>query len=122
MYWDSPANTITAYARNPASGRYVHPEQDRGLTIREAALLQGFPRRFTFEGSFDHKFVQIGNAVPPAFAGCLAYHLLRELLAPGGEDDSYNGADLDGPMSDSFSSGIAGRKRGGKRACTLELQ
>lgn len=44
LYWDKPAITITAYARNPASGRFVHPEQDRGLTVREAALLQGFPR------------------------------------------------------------------------------
>ena len=38
LRWDRPAITITAYARNPASGRFVHPEQDRGLTAREAAL------------------------------------------------------------------------------------
>lgn len=123
MYWKRPANTITAYARNPASGRYVHPEQDRGLTIREAALLQGFPRRFVFEGSFDHKFVQIGNAVPPIFAAFLALHLLKELHNPGSTTTGdAGGLDLDKPLSDSFSSGIAGRKRGGKRACRLELR
>ena len=61
LYWDKPAITITAYARNPASGRFIHPEQDRGLTVREAALLQGFPRCYWFAGSLDSKFRQIGK-------------------------------------------------------------
>lgn len=115
MYWDRPANTITAYARNPASGRYVHPEQDRGLTIREAALLQGFPRRFVFRGPFDHKFLQIGNAVPPIFAAYLAAHLLGELNASDIPDPGVDGVqDVLHPTSNSFSSGIAGRKKGAK--------
>ncbi len=113
MYWDRPANTITAYARNPASGRYVHPHQNRGLTVREAALLQGFPLRFRFEGPFDHRFLQIGNAVPPIFSAYLAAHLLGELRSPSPPSLS----NLDGvievcsPTSNSFSSGIAGRKK-----------
>ena len=112
MYWDRPANTITAYARNPASGRYVHPEENRGLTIREAALLQGFPHRFGFEGPFDDKFLQIGNAVPPIFSSCLAAHVLGELIAPDSvDDDSTITFDLHQPTSNSFSSGIAGRKK-----------
>jgi DNA (cytosine-5)-methyltransferase 1 len=82
LYWDRPAITVTAYARNPASGRYIHPEQNRGLSVREAALLQAFPADFSFEGTFDEKFRQIGNAVPPAFAGFVAAHLLGELLGP----------------------------------------
>lgn len=81
LFWDRAAITITAYARNPASGRYVHPEQDRGLTVREAALLQGFPRDYWFAGSLDQRFREIGNAVPPTFAVFLAAHLLGELLA-----------------------------------------
>ena len=68
LHWDRPAITITASARNPASGRFVHPEQDRGLSIREAALLQGFPGDYWFSGSLDERFRQIGVAVPPAFA------------------------------------------------------
>jgi DNA (cytosine-5)-methyltransferase 1 len=80
LFWDRPAITITAYARNPASGRFVHPEQDRGLSVREAALLQGFPSDYWFSGSLDERFRQIGNAVPPAFASYLACYLLGELL------------------------------------------
>lgn len=76
LKWDKPAVTITASARNPASGRFSHPEQNRGLTVREAALLQGFPNGYIFEGAFDEKFLQIGNAVPPLFSAELAKHLL----------------------------------------------
>ena len=114
MYWDRPANTVTAYARNPASGRYAHPDQDRGLTIREAALLQGFPRSFYFDGPFDDKFLQIGNAVPPIFSSYLAAHVLGELLRKRrpGEKMIQMCCDVTHPTSNSFSSGIAGRKKG----------
>ncbi len=78
LYWDRPAITITAYARNPASGRFVHPEQDRGLTVREAALLQGFPGDYWFAGTLDERFRQIGNAVPPPFSAYLAMHVFGE--------------------------------------------
>ena len=56
----------------PSCGRYAHPNQDRGLSVREAALLQGFPAEYQFEGPFDDKFKQIGNAVSPTFARALA--------------------------------------------------
>lgn len=113
MFWDKPANTITAFARNPASGRYVHPEQHRGLTVREAALLQGFPLSFQFDGPFDHRFLQIGNAVPPIFATYLAGHVFAELEYPlrDGDSDPTSVCDVTEPTSDSFSSGIAGRKK-----------
>lgn len=115
MYWDRPANTITAYARNPASGRYVHPEQHRGLTVREAALLQGFPSRFSFCGSFDSRFSQIGNAVPPIFAAVVAAHVLGELHIhttwETPDVDPLDHSDVTAPTSNSFSSGIAGRKK-----------
>jgi len=93
LYWDRPAITITHYARNPASGRFVHPEQDRGLTAREAALLQGFPSDYEFAGGFDDKFRQIGNAVPPLVAAHLALTLLAQMLdAPDhGPGDGVNG-------------------------------
>jgi DNA (cytosine-5)-methyltransferase 1 len=82
LYWDRPSITITHYSRNPASGRFVHPEQDRGLTCREAALLQGFPANYDFTGGFDDKFRQIGNAVPPLVAAHLATTILAQLLDP----------------------------------------
>jgi DNA (cytosine-5)-methyltransferase 1 len=113
MYWDRPANTITASARNPASGRFAHPEQDRGLTIREAALLQGFPQDFLFEGPFDDKFLQIGNAVPPVFSTYIAAHVLGELLKNRGRNNNVVELPVDVicPTSNSFSSGISGRKK-----------
>ena len=110
LWWDRPAITITAHARNPASGRYVHPEQHRGLTVREAALLQGFPRDYTFEGSFDSMFRQIGNAVPPVFAGHLAVHLLGELLASDDLSETTRG--VSDPVGPSFARLIPALKAG----------
>ena len=73
--------TITHYARNPASGRYTHPEQDRGLTAREAALLQSFPIGFEFLGKSDDVYRQIGEAVPPLFSAGIAIDMLIEILS-----------------------------------------
>jgi len=118
LYWDRPANTITGFARNPASGRFVHPEQDRGLSIREAALLQGFPAQWGFRGSFDHRFIQIGNAVPPVFAASVAAHVLEELkTSRQALQPDQTTRDVEEPHSNSFSSGIAGRKRGLRNRC-----
>jgi DNA (cytosine-5)-methyltransferase 1 len=110
LYWDRPANTITAFARNPASGRYIHPEQHRGLSIREAALLQGFPPDYHFEGPIDDRFLQIGNAVPPCFAAFLAAHVFGEITGEQPMRNDFDARDELGPTSNSFSSGIAGRK------------
>lgn len=68
--WDAPANTITCGCTNPSKGRFVHPEQNRALTPREAAALQGFPDKFVFYGG--ETSVQIGNAVPPPLAYAIA--------------------------------------------------
>jgi DNA (cytosine-5)-methyltransferase 1 len=110
LAWDRPAITITAYSRNPASGRYVHPEQDRGLSVREAALLQGFPRDYWFKGSLDERFRQVGNAVPPTFAIFLAAHLLGELLAKKAAVGVE--ATIERPVGPSFSRLIPALKRG----------
>ncbi len=112
LRWDSPAITITHYARNPASGRYVHPDQDRGLTMREAALLQSFPVGYLFKGSFDSVFRQIGEAVPPKFACAVAAHVLVELLSEVPSYGECNSArqSIRVPVSSSFSSVIAGIK------------
>ena len=118
LYWDRPAITITAYARNPASGRFIHPEQDRGLTVREAALLQGFPRQYWFAGSFDDKFRQIGNAVPPTFSAYLASFILDALLNPmqGGPFSSG----IVGSVGPSFSRLIPALKAGHRAAAQGE--
>jgi len=118
LFWDRPAITITHYARNPASGRYVHPEQDRGLTMREAALLQGFPKGFEFCGTFDSVFKQIGEAVPPPFSAAVAVTCIAELLSNPPDSQARLKAVpcITEPVSSSFSSVIAGLKmaRNGK--------
>ena len=116
LFWDKPSITITHYARNPASGRYTHPEQDRGLTARESALLQSFPNGFEFMGKADDIFRQIGEAVPPMLSAAIAAHLLIELLSttPSKEQLSKSPSSIENPVSSSYSSVIAGIKTKGK--------
>jgi len=65
MEWDKPAPTITCRCTTASSGRFIHPEQDRAITIREAARLQTFPDTFVFPDVQKYSEQQIGNAVPP---------------------------------------------------------
>jgi DNA (cytosine-5)-methyltransferase 1 len=78
LSWNKPSITITQYSRNPASGRFSHPIQNRGLTIREAARIQSFPDGFVFEGSLDQCFKQIGEAVPPLLSLAIATQIAIE--------------------------------------------
>lgn len=69
---DAPAYTITTKFNEGTTGAFIHPEQARTLSLREAARLQSFPDRFVFEGSAAQIRQQIGNAVPPLLARALA--------------------------------------------------
>lgn len=64
MSWDRPSPTMTGGCTNITRGRFVHPEQDRGISLLEAARLQSFPDNYIFVGNFGEKSLQIGNAVP----------------------------------------------------------
>lgn len=57
---------------DPHWGTYVHPTQDRVISVREAARLQSFPDRFRFFGGITAKYLQVGNAVPPFMADAVA--------------------------------------------------
>jgi DNA (cytosine-5)-methyltransferase 1 len=72
MYWDRPSGTITRKSSTPSCGRYAHPEQNRNITVREAARLQSFPDDWEFEGPFTSWYEQNGNAVPPRLANTIA--------------------------------------------------
>ena len=67
MAWDEPAPTITTGCFNPSKGRFLHPEANRAITMREAALLQSFPKSYKFPATLGKVKVatMIGNALPP---------------------------------------------------------
>ncbi|MDJ0837046.1 MAG: DNA cytosine methyltransferase [Acidobacteriota bacterium] len=72
LWWDRPAFTIRTEFFKPEKGRYLHPEQHRPITHREAARFQSFPDDFIFKGTKMEIARQIGNAVPPLLAARLA--------------------------------------------------
>ncbi|RQV97092.1 DNA cytosine methyltransferase [bacterium] len=81
MAWDEAAPTITGGCVNPSKGRFLHPEEDRCITLREAALLQTFPKRYRFSlrrGKFPAAEM-IGNALPPEFVRRQALAVLKHL-------------------------------------------
>lgn len=69
MAWNKKAPTITSGCFNPSKGRFLHPQSNRCITMREAAILQGFPRRYRFDPSAGKQALalMIGNALPPEF-------------------------------------------------------
>jgi DNA (cytosine-5)-methyltransferase 1 len=69
---DQPTYTITTKFNEATTGAFIHPTQHRTLSLREAARIQSFPDRFVFEGTVSQIRHQIGNAVPPLLAQCLA--------------------------------------------------
>jgi len=79
LYWDEPAATITTRFDTPAGGRFIHPDEDRTLSPREAARIQSFPDNFVFYGTRREISRQIGNAVPPKISYFLA-RLTKKIL------------------------------------------
>ena len=82
MSWDKPARTITGGCINPSKGRFLHPSQNRAITLREAAMIQGFAKKYKFDvKSGRYPVAQlIGNAFPPAFAKFHAKKLAEQIF------------------------------------------
>lgn len=84
MRWDEPAPTMTTQCFGYGNGRFGHPEQDRAITLREAAILQSFPASYSFlpEGeraSFAKVGMLIGNAVPPKLGEAIGHTVMAHL-------------------------------------------
>ncbi|MEX6691011.1 DNA cytosine methyltransferase [Danxiaibacter flavus] len=78
IFWDLPSPTITTKFYSISNGRFGHPEQDRGLSIKEGAILQSFPANYHFySNSMVVAARMIGNAVPPKLAQAIAECLLQ---------------------------------------------
>ncbi len=69
-------------------GAYIHPVQDRAITVREAARLQSFPDSFVFQGSRTDQYKQVGNAVPPLLGFHVAKAMLSAMEAPEAEEST----------------------------------
>lgn len=78
LEWDGLSRSITAHIAKDGYW-YIHPEQDRTLSIREAARVQTFPDRFRFAGQPSHRYRQIGNAVPPLLGAAVGRAIAESL-------------------------------------------
>ena len=83
MLWNAPASGLTTRCTSYSNGRFGHPEQDRAISIREAACLQTFPESFVFEGSMKSMARQIGNAVPVHLAKLVGHRFIEHLKDVG---------------------------------------
>jgi DNA (cytosine-5)-methyltransferase 1 len=79
LWWDRSAPTVTRECSSPGNGRYTHPEQDRLLSVREMAVLQGFPVDYIFTGPLSSMYRQIGDAVPPLISAQIATIIADDL-------------------------------------------
>lgn len=74
--WEKPSVTLNNYRKN----MLIHPTEDRGLSVREAARLQSFPDRYVFHGSIGFQQQQVANAVPPHVAKKIALIFLNQVF------------------------------------------
>lgn len=78
LWWNRPSPTVTTKFFSISNGRFVHPEEDRALSIREGATLQSFPKNFIFKTTSIAKTARmIGNAVPPKYAEAIGKAIIN---------------------------------------------
>jgi DNA (cytosine-5)-methyltransferase 1 len=82
LRWDDYSTTITGGCLNPSKGRFLHPEQDRCISAREAALLQSFPINYKLPVDIpkDKLALLIGNALPPKFSFAQADNIKNHIV------------------------------------------
>ena len=81
LRWNDVSSTITGGCLNPSKGRFLHPEQDRCISAREAALLQTFDETYYFPCDIARSklALMIGNALPPKFCQIQAEHIMKHI-------------------------------------------
>ena len=84
MIWDEPSPTITTQFYGYGNGRFGHPEQNRAISLREGALLQSFPKNYTFikkDNAYNKRTIgiQIGNAVPVELGKAIGQSIVNHL-------------------------------------------
>ena len=77
---EEPAPTMTTACINPSKGRFVHPTEHHGITVRQAARIQTFPDHYEFVGGLTAAGRQIGNAVPVALGKYLISYIKKHLI------------------------------------------
>jgi len=107
MRWDEPAPTITTQCYGFGNGRFGHPEQDRAITLREAAILQSFPEWWEFvppDGMVEFSPIgrMIGNAVPPRLG-----EVVGQVIVELAEARTFPVADPPGPRDPAFRTPIS---------------
>lgn len=96
MEWDKPAPTMTTLCNGYGNGRFGHPEQHRGISLREAAIFQSFPETYCFTRENDKVVIKtvarlIGNAVPPKLGEAVARALYASVPAVYGDTAAVGG-------------------------------
>ncbi|MDP3914419.1 MAG: DNA cytosine methyltransferase [Bacteroidota bacterium] len=84
MKWDEPSPTMTTFCNGIGNGRFGHPEQDRAISLREAAVLQSFPENYKFADNAESlisKYIakHIGNAVPPRLGEVIGISIKKHI-------------------------------------------
>lgn len=81
LRWDDYSTTITGGCLNPSKGRFLHPEQDRCISAREASMLQSFPPDYKFpsDAPISKVALMIGNALPPKFCKIQALNIRNHI-------------------------------------------
>lgn len=85
LWWGKPATGLTTRCISYSNGRFGHPEQNRAISVREAARLQGFDDDFEFKGSLNSMAKQIGNAVPVDLAIAMGRQFIRHIEVMNGK-------------------------------------
>ncbi|KAH0455874.1 hypothetical protein IEQ34_015906 [Dendrobium chrysotoxum] len=88
LWWDETVPTVVTRAE-PHNQIILHPEQDRVLTIRENARLQGFPDYYKLCGPIKERYIQVGNAVAVPVSRALGFALGRAFQGKGADDPTF---------------------------------